>query len=72
MNIAIIDQDTGRELWRAVDCARHCQITTDTWHGYVRKQMPPEAVAHLDGRTPLWDASAVKDWHASRSRTPQS
>ena len=27
MRPKIIDADTGKELWRAVECAKHCGIT---------------------------------------------
>ncbi|MEL6054252.1 hypothetical protein [Corynebacterium rouxii] len=32
MNPTITDKDSGRELWRVEDCAKHCEINTNTWH----------------------------------------
>lgn len=67
MRPVITDADTGRTLWRIEDCANHCDITPATWRSYVLKHMPPEPVARL-GTNPLWDAEAVRDWHANRPR----
>lgn len=61
----IIDQDTGRILWRTADCAAHCGISDATWRSYVRNGMPPAPVAHL-GKLSLWDAEEVRRWHSSR------
>lgn len=66
VNPEIIDTDTGRTLWRVSDCAEHCGVTNTTWRGYALKKLPPEPVAHLDPRIPLWDAESVKQWHAQR------
>lgn len=66
MNPTIIDQNTGRTLWRTIDCATHCGIGPRTWAHYHSKGTTPPIVAHLDQRTPLWDAEAVKNWHANR------
>ncbi|PKF69137.1 hypothetical protein CXB45_03050 [Corynebacterium mastitidis] len=66
MHIHITDSDTGRTLWTGAMCAQHCGLSTTTWRGYVRKGMPPAPVAHLDARTPLWDASEVRAWHVAR------
>lgn len=66
VNPEIIDTDTGRTLWRVSDCAEHCGVTNSTWRSYALKKLPPEPVAHLDPRIPLWDAESVKQWHAER------
>lgn len=66
MKPIVIDSDTGRELWRGQQCAEHCEVTPTTWRSYVRKDMPPPVVAHLDDRTPLWDAEDIRVWHAGR------
>ena len=71
MNPTITDSDTGRVLWRTVDCADHCGVDTATWRSYVRKGMPPAAVGDLGPRMPLWDADEVRTWHAGR-RSQQS
>ena len=68
--IIIIDQTTGRILWRTIDCATHCHITNDTWANYNTNGRTPPIVARLDKRTPLWDAEAVKNWHANRPGSP--
>ncbi|WP_026162261.1 helix-turn-helix transcriptional regulator [Corynebacterium ulceribovis] len=70
MNPTIIDSDTGRELWRVKDCAAWCNITNATWTNYVARGIAPAAAGHLDARSPLWDAEAVKAWHASRPGSP--
>lgn len=66
----IIDQTTGRVLWRTVECAEHCGIGPRTWANYNAKGRTPPIVAHLDQRTPLWDAEEVKNWHANRPGSP--
>lgn len=66
MKPVITDADTGRPLWTAADCARHLDITPSTWRAYVNREQAPTAVGHLDARTPLWDAGAVRDWHERR------
>ena len=62
----IIDQTTGRELWRTIDCAAYCGIGTRTWANYNSNGRTPPVIAHLDQRTPLWDANSVKTWHNNR------
>nr|WP_246394868.1 hypothetical protein [Corynebacterium anserum] len=66
MSPTIIDTDTGRVLWRSIECAEHCQFVLRTWSSYVSRKQAPQPVAHLDARTPLWDAEEVKAWHAQR------
>lgn len=69
----IVDKNTGRELWLSADCAVHCGVTPSTWRSYNRTGgtlHPPQPVAHLDGRTPLWDALEVQAWHAARPGSP--
>lgn len=70
MRPVITDADTGHVLWRGADCADHCGLSASSWRSYVRRCMPPEPVAHLDARTPLWDADAVRAWHAARPGSP--
>ena len=70
MRPTIIETDTGRELWRVTDCATHVGITPRTWTNYVANHRTPEPVAHLDGRTPLWDAEEIKTWHQNRPGSP--
>ena len=66
----ITDQATGRALWRVIDCATYCGIGPRTWANYCANGRTPQPVAHLDGRTPLWDAEEVKAWHANRPGSP--
>jgi len=66
----IIDQTTGRELWRTIDCAAYCGIGTRTWANYNSNGRTPPVIAHLDQRTPLWDANSVKTWHNNRPGSP--
>lgn len=73
MRPVITDADTGHILWLQADCAAHCGVTTSTFRSYNRtgsKMNVPTPVAHLDGRTPLWDAEEIKAWHARRPGSP--
>lgn len=70
MNPIIIDEDTGARLWRSVECAQYCSITPRTWANYYANDRTPQPVAHLDKRTPLWDAAEVKTWHMGRPGSP--
>ena len=70
MRPIITDADTGRELWRVKECATHCGIKPSTWTTYTAQGRTPDPIAHFDGRTPLWDAEAVKTWHAQRPGSP--
>ena len=73
MKLRITDTETGRELWTISQCAKHCGITATTWRGYRSRSAQntsPKPVARLDGRTPLWDADEVREWHASRPGSP--
>lgn len=70
MRPVIIDADTGRELWRNIDCAGHCGVTVKTWTNYVANGRTPAPVAQLDGKTNLWFADDIKTWHANRPGSP--
>ncbi|MCQ9352634.1 hypothetical protein NQ015_06775 [Corynebacterium sp. 153RC1] len=70
MRPIITDKDTGRELWRVKECAAYIGITPATWTNYAANGRTPQKVAHLDNRTPLWDADEVKNWHANRPGSP--
>jgi hypothetical protein len=37
-----------------------------TWSSYVTRAGAPKPYRHV-GRTPLWDAQAVREWHARRA-----
>jgi hypothetical protein len=66
MTPVITDQDTGRELWTAQQCATHCQAAAGTWRAYVNRNNAPKPISEIDSRTPLWDAQQVREWHSSR------
>ncbi|QDZ41910.1 hypothetical protein [Corynebacterium sp. sy039] len=65
MNPQIIDTDTGKLLWVTSQCAEHCGCSNGTFSSYVSRSIAPEPVGHFN-RERLWDAEAVKEWHASR------
>jgi hypothetical protein len=52
--------DTSEE-WTADRCATQWGILPRTWHSYVARGQAPKPARHV-GRTPLWDADAVRDW----------
>ncbi|AEV51885.1 helix-turn-helix transcriptional regulator [Prescottella equi] len=66
MKPIIIDEDTGRRLWTAAECAEEGGITRAAWRGYVARAQAPASVAELDARTPLWDAAEVEQWQRAR------
>lgn len=68
MRPVITDADTGRLLWRTADCAEFTGLTIRTWSGYAARGQRPASVAHLDARTPLWDAEEVRAWQAGGPR----
>lgn len=70
MTPTIIDERTGRILWRVKECASYCGIRPSTWTTYAAQGRTPAAVCHLDKRTPLWDSEEIKTWHASRPGSP--
>ncbi|NKT17560.1 hypothetical protein GS688_07595 [Rhodococcus hoagii] len=69
MKPIIIDEDTGRRLWTAAECAEHAGVTRAAWRGYVARSeasQAPEPIGELDARTPLWDAESVTEWQRAR------
>jgi len=67
-----MDERTGprsipREEWTADQCAAHIGVAHDTWRSYVSRGNAgaPKPVRHV-GRTPLWNADEVRQWHAQR------
>ncbi|CAB0635840.1 hypothetical protein FRC0547_00924 [Corynebacterium diphtheriae] len=70
MNPTITDKDSGKELWRVEDCAKHCGINTNTWRTYTSTGRAPQPVAELGKRMPLWDAEEVQAWHKNRPGSP--
>ena len=45
----------------------HIGVAHDTWRSYVSRGNAgaPKPVRHV-GRTPLWNADEVRQWHAQR------
>ena len=70
MRPIITDQDTGRELWFGEQCAAYIGVSPATWRNYSANQRTPAYVATILGKTRLWDAEAVKAWHAARPGSP--
>ncbi|UTN92954.1 helix-turn-helix DNA binding domain protein [Gordonia phage Finkle] len=67
MKPIIVDEDTGRRLWRGAECAEYCGVSASTWRSYGRRiGYVPTPVAHLDERTPLWWADEVEQFQATR------
>lgn len=58
------------EEWTAAQCATAWSVKARTWHSYVARSQAPKPIRHI-GRTPLWDAAAVRSWprHGQGART---
>lgn len=61
----IYDRLTGRQVWRAEECAAYCHVGVATWIKYSHDKRTPPPVGKI-GRSPLWDAEEVKDWENKR------
>lgn len=62
----------GRVMWRAERCADYIGVKRATWIAYNArrtKEWPAPRPTYV-GRTPLWDAEEVKQWHAGRPGSP--
>ncbi|AKK11780.1 hypothetical protein [Corynebacterium uterequi] len=70
MTPTIIDADTGRVLWLGEDCANHIGVSPATWRNYSANGRTPAYVATILGKTRLWDADEVRQWHANRPGSP--
>ncbi|MDT9407891.1 hypothetical protein [Corynebacterium rouxii] len=70
MNPGIIDKDTGRELWTGPECADYIGVTPATWRNYSANERTPHYVATILGKTRLWDADEIKNWHTNRPGSP--
>ncbi len=66
MNLIAFDPDTGKHFWTAAQCADYCGVAKATFAAYASRGTAPGIAARFDGRTPVWDAEAVRRWHASR------
>lgn len=69
MKPKIIDAETGRELWTAVDCAKYSGTARGTFTSYAGRGRAPLPVAKFHGLT-LWDSETIKEWVSARSGDP--
>lgn len=67
MTPIIIDQNTGRELWTASECAAFSGTARGTFTSYAGRGRAPEPVAKLHGLT-LWDSKDIHEWVDSRAQ----
>ena len=65
MQPKIIDADTGRELWTAIECARFSGTARGTFTSYAGRGRAPKPVAKLHGLT-LWDSKTINEWVEER------
>ncbi|MHC9573737.1 helix-turn-helix transcriptional regulator [Corynebacterium diphtheriae] len=65
MHPKIIDSDTGRELWTAVECAAFSGTARGTFTSYAGRGRAPEPVTKFHGLT-LWDSDHVQEWVEKR------
>lgn len=58
----------GGKLWTTAQAAEHCGVKPKTYTYYVLRQGAPAAVSRQPGRggQDLFDAEAVRAWHANR------
>lgn len=54
----------GRQITSS-EAAALAGVKVKTFFGYVARGQAPEPVRHV-GRTPLWDASKIEEWVATR------
>ncbi|MFC5939394.1 helix-turn-helix transcriptional regulator [Corynebacterium choanae] len=66
MHPKIIDSETGRELWTAIECARFSGTARGTFTSYAGRDRAPRPVAKLHGLT-LWDSKDVREWVEKRN-----
>ena len=68
-------QEQEPELWTVAQCAAFAGVEPPTWRAYVKRGQAP-APARRFGRTPVWDAAAVREWQENRPgqgrKRPQS
>lgn len=66
MKPRIVDEDTGRYLWTAIECAEYMGISRGTFTSYTSRKKAPEPVARYNGLT-LWDSEEVRAWAEDRN-----
>ena len=67
MQPKIVDSETGRELWTAVDCAEFSGTARGTFTSYAGRGRAPKPVAKLHGLT-LWDSKTIHEWVEDRKK----
>lgn len=65
MNPRIIDADTGKELWTAIECAEYSGTARGTFTSYAGRGRAPRPATKFHGLT-LWDSDVIKRWSADR------
>ena len=65
MKPTIIDADSGRELWTAIECATISGTARGTFTSYAGRGRAPVPVAKHHGLT-LWDSDEIRKWTAER------
>ncbi|MDO4910349.1 MAG: hypothetical protein Q3972_01225 [Corynebacterium sp.] len=71
MNPKIINSETGKELWTAIECAQRSGTARGTFTSYAGRGRAPKPVAKLHGLT-LWDSDEVLDWIEERKKAASS
>lgn len=66
MKPKIIDAETGRELWTAIECAEFSGTARGTFTSYAGRGRAPKPVAKHHGLT-LWDSEIIKEWVDERA-----
>ncbi len=66
MKPKIIDAETSRELWTAIECAEFSGTARGTFTSYAGRGRAPKPVAKLHGLT-LWDSQTIREWVDERA-----
>lgn len=53
------------ELWTVQQCAEFVGVKPPTWRAYVKRGQAPAPLRRF-GRTPIWDATTVRQWKEER------
>lgn len=65
MQPKIIDSDSGKDLWTAIECAQFSGTARGTFTSYAGRGRAPRPVAKLHGLT-LWDSDEIREWVEER------
>ena len=66
MKPTIIDAESGRELWTAIECAEFSGTARGTFTSYAGRGRAPKPAAKLHGLT-LWDSQTIREWVDERA-----